>query len=133
MLAADLAVAAPVRPDPGRLERARAYSLQSAETWSFATVAVAGEMTALSSVVAVTGDYPLRGEVRTSAEPYGADTVEEGIPPPGEAWVDAALLAQLDIDVVLACASDRKTSARRACCATVRIPEPVFSSSVLRC
>jgi len=99
VLAADLAVAAPVRPDPGRLERARAYSLQSAETWSFATVAVAGEMTALSSVVAVTGDYPLRGEVRTSAEPYGADTVEEGIPPPGEAWVDAALLAQLDIEV----------------------------------
>lgn len=99
VLAADLAVAAPVRPDPGRLERARAALLQSAETWSFATVAVAGDMTALSSVVAVSGDYPLRGEVRTSAEPFGTDTAANGIPPSGEAWVDAALLAQLDIGV----------------------------------
>ena len=99
VLAADLAVAAPARPDPERLERARAYSLQSAETWSFATVAIAGELTALSSVVAVSGDYPLRGEVRTSDRPYGPDSVALGIPPSGEVWVDAALLAQLNIDV----------------------------------
>ncbi len=99
VLAADLAVAAPVRPDPQRIERARAFELESAETWSFATVAVAGELTALSSVVAVSGDYPLRGEVRTSAQPFGPDEVAGGIPPPGQVWVDAALLAQLNIDV----------------------------------
>ena len=99
VLAADLAVAAPVRPDPERLERARAYSLQGAETWSFATVAIAGELTALASVVAVSGEYPLRGEVRTSDRPYGPDSVALGIPPSGEVWVDAALLAQLNIDV----------------------------------
>ena len=99
VLAADLAVAAPVRPDPERLERAGALGLQAAETWSFATVALAGELTALSSVVAVSGDYPLRGEVRTSAEPFGPAIVARGIPPAGEAWVDAALLAQLNISV----------------------------------
>lgn len=98
VLAADLAVAAPARPDPDRLRRAAAFSLQSAEAWSFATVAIAGELTALSSVVAVSGDYPLRGEVRTSGRPYGPDAVARGIPPPGEAWVDAALLAQLNIE-----------------------------------
>ena len=99
VLAADLALAAPARPDPLRLERAGAFGLQSAETWSFATVAVAGQQTALSSVVAVSGDYPLRGEVRTSSQPFGADEPAGGIPEPGEAWADAALLAQLDIEV----------------------------------
>ena len=99
VLAADLAVAAPARPDAERLERAAAAGLQRAETWSFATVALAGELTALSSLVAVSGDYPLRGEVRTSAEPFGPDSAARGIPSPGEAWVDAALLAQLDISV----------------------------------
>ena len=99
VLAADLAVAAPARPDPERLARAGDYSLESAETWSFATVAVAGEQTALSSVVAVSGDYPLRGEVRTSARPFGPSEVAPGIPQSGELWVDAALLAQLGIEV----------------------------------
>ncbi len=99
VLAADLAFAAPARPDPERLERARARGLQSAETWSFATVAFTQEQTALSSVVAVSGDYPLRGEVRTSERPFGPDSVAAGIPRTGEVWVDAALLAQLDIEV----------------------------------
>lgn len=99
VLAADLAFAAPARPDPRRIGRAGAHGLQSAETWSFATVAFTEERTALSSVVAVSGDYPLRGEVRTSGRPFGPGNRAEGIPESGEAWVDAALLAQLDIEV----------------------------------
>ncbi len=99
VLAADLAFAAPARPDLERLERARASGLQSAETWSFATVAFTEEQSALSSVVAVSGDYPLRGEVRTSNRPFGPDAPADGIPPAGEVWADAALLAQLDIEV----------------------------------
>ncbi len=99
VLAADLAFAAPARLDPQRIERARAYGLQSGETWSFATVAFTGEKTALSSVVAVSGDYPLRGEVRTSGRPFGPGQPAAGIPESGEVWVDAAVLAQLDIEV----------------------------------
>ncbi len=99
VLAADLAFAAPSQPDPQRLDRAGAYGLQSAETWSFATVAYTEERTALSSVVAVSGDYPLRGEVRTSERPFGPDKPAGGIPRSGEVWVDAAVLAQLDIEV----------------------------------
>ena len=99
VLAADLAFAAPARPEPQRLERASARGLQSAETWSFATVAFTDERTALSSVVAVSGDYPLRGEVRTSDQPFGPDNLAGGIPESGEVWVDAALLAQLDMAV----------------------------------
>ena len=99
VLAADLAFAAPARPDPARLERAGGYGLQGAETWSFATVAFTDERTALSSVVAVSGGYPLRGEVRTSGRPFGPDSAAGRIPGRGKVWVDAALLAQLDIEV----------------------------------
>ncbi len=99
VLAADLAFAAPARPDPERFGRAAAYGLQGAETWSFATVAFTAQRTALSSVVAVSGGYPLRGEVRTSDRPFGPDQLAAGIPEPGEVWIDAALLAQLDIGV----------------------------------
>jgi putative ABC transport system permease protein len=73
--------------------------LQTARTASFPSVVLSGEESALVDVEGVTEGYPLRGQLRTShglaAESEQADTV----PPPGEAWADPRLLAQLDIDV----------------------------------
>ncbi len=62
----------------------------------FPSVVVHGETTALASIKAVEANYPLRGALRISDEPFGA-TRMAGIPPRGEAWVDLRLWQELNL------------------------------------
>ncbi len=62
----------------------------------FPSVVAHGEATALASVKAVEAGYPLRGRLRTSAEPFG-EPRDAGVPAPGEAWVDLRLWQDLDL------------------------------------
>jgi len=99
VLAADLRLrsADPV-PDSWRAAAADA-GLATADVVSFPSVVFAGDQSALTSINGVSVGYPLRGTLRISdalfSEPY--DTA--GIPAPGEAWVDSALLARVGAEV----------------------------------
>jgi len=73
--------------------------LVTAETQTFPTVVFAGDESALATVKAVSETYPLRGTVRISDELFGAQREVDSVPPPGELWVDGALLAKLGADV----------------------------------
>ena len=84
-------------PDALRL-RASELGLQQAETISFATVLYAGdERNKLASVKAVSAQYPLRGKLIVSAEPFGIAVPTDELPQPGEAWLDSRLFPALDI------------------------------------
>lgn len=66
---------------------------------SFASVAAAGELTALVSVKAVGEGYPRRGVLKLARESFGAMESANGIPPRGTAWVDARLLTELQLQL----------------------------------
>jgi putative ABC transport system permease protein len=99
VLAADLRLRSqdPI-PDSWR-EMAAAHELQTADTVSFPTVVFAGDESALTSLLAVTDGYPLRGNVRISDALFSEQRVASGIPAPGEVWADSALLARVGADV----------------------------------
>jgi putative ABC transport system permease protein len=99
VLAADLRLRSqdPI-PDAWR-ELAAQYGLRTADTVSFPTVVFAGDESALTTLLAVTADYPLRGTVRISDALFSEQREVDGIPAPGEVWADSALLARVGADV----------------------------------
>jgi len=99
VLAADLRLRSqePI-PDAWR-ELAGQYGLRTADTVSFPTVVFAGDASVLSSLLAVTDGYPLRGAVRVSDTLFGEQRDASGIPARGEVWADSALLARVGADV----------------------------------
>lgn len=99
VLAADLRLRSPDPvPDEWR-EAATAFDLQTAETQSFPSVVFAGDVSALATVIGISDNYPLRGDVRIASDLFGTERVAEGIPPPGTVWADSSLLAKLAIGV----------------------------------
>jgi putative ABC transport system permease protein len=99
VLAADLVLRSNRPIDESHLEEARRLGLETARGVSFPSVVLAGERSALADIEAVTDGYPLRGELRIRDTLVGALRVAGGIPPAGEAWADAKLLARLGVDV----------------------------------
>lgn len=99
VLAADLRLRSqdPI-PDAWR-QLASDYELRTADTLLFPTVVFAGDLSALTSLLAVTDGYPLRGAVRISDALFSEQRQADGIPAPGEVWADSALLARVDADV----------------------------------
>jgi len=81
----------------------QATGVQRTAVVTFASVAAAGERTALVSVKAVGAGYPRRGVLKLMRERFGAiqaaaEIAAGGIPPPGAAWVDARLLSDLQLE-----------------------------------
>lgn len=99
LLGADLVLATAREPDATLIADATASSLLAVRTVSFPSMALAGERSILVSLKAVEQGYPLRGSIRVASQPGGSDAPAESIPGPGEAWVDASLLAPLGINV----------------------------------
>jgi putative ABC transport system permease protein len=101
VLAADLRLesARPLDADGAYAREAERRGLQVGRTLSFASVVFAGETSQLASVRGVSSEYPLRGAVRISDEPYGVGRETDGIPARGEVWADARLLARLNVPV----------------------------------
>jgi putative ABC transport system permease protein len=97
VLAADLRLESP-NPIPPRLfAEARARGIRTAQVVSFPTAIFSGELSQLAAVNAVTSNYPLRGHVRIADVPFGAARTTDAIPAPGEAWIDARIMAQLKL------------------------------------
>ena len=99
LLAADL-VARSNNPVPDAVAaQAAQRGIRSARLTEFPSVVLneSGD-TALVSVKAVDGDYPLRGELLLSDELYGASRQIAGPPQPGEVWVDSRLPGTLPVE-----------------------------------
>ena len=94
-LGADLVLVSPRPVDAAWLEQARAQGLRVSESLEFASVVVSGEDLQLASIRAVDAAFPLRGSLRTAAQPFVTDMPAAGIPAPGEAWAAPRLLTQL--------------------------------------
>lgn len=77
--------------------RIDALALTGAELVQFPSVAFHGEASSLASVKAVSARYPLRGNLRSSAEPFAPERSEAAGPPRGEAWVDSRLWQDLGL------------------------------------
>jgi putative ABC transport system permease protein len=97
-LAADLRLGStrPIRDDYAQL--AHASGLETTHITSMPSVVFAGQSNTLAAIRAVSGGYPLRGELKTSSKLLGEVFVTEEIPAPGEAWASPRLLARLGVD-----------------------------------
>ncbi|HZR35894.1 MAG TPA: FtsX-like permease family protein [Nevskia sp.] len=81
------------------LARLRATGARSLLMTRFVSVLAPerGEQTQLATVKAVEAGYPLRGSLTLSREPYAALYPANGIPAPGEVWVDGKLWSALGL------------------------------------
>jgi len=93
--ATDLVIASSTEPRETVRQSARESGLKVTETVSFPSVALYRDTTLLTEVKAVSAGYPLRGRLKLAAQPLGEEFTVEGIPAPGEAWVEARVLQQL--------------------------------------
>ncbi|MDA8752558.1 FtsX-like permease family protein [Halieaceae bacterium] len=82
------------------LAEGRQRGLAVARTLTFPSMVFAGEEKMfLASVKAVTGAYPLRGDLTFSAEPFGPVQVAREGPAPGTVWLDSRLFPLLDVAI----------------------------------
>ena len=86
---------------PPFIEKAQSLGLLISQQLSFPTMARApdelGGAAKLVSLKSVDDRYPLRGQLRVTDAVGGADVPTREVPARGTAWVDAALLASLDV------------------------------------
>lgn len=99
VLGGDLAVTSSRPLDPGLRAAAREEGLESASYVEFPSVILAGDRSALSQIKAVSTAYPLRGELRIQSALDAEPVAAARGPLPGEVWVEARLLGQLDVAV----------------------------------
>src|ERR1700728_4190902 len=99
VLAADLRLEASTPFPESYFAKARALGLGSAQILTFPTAIFNGDVSQLAALNAVTAHYPPPGHVRIADTPFGTARTTESIPGSGEAWVDARIMAQLDIHI----------------------------------
>lgn len=95
-LAADLVVGSATDLPPDWADKATQLQLTRAQTVEFSSVLMEHDEMLLASVKAVTGNYPLRGQLKTSTND-GEDSVSHQGPPPGTAWVERRVLSALKL------------------------------------
>ena len=79
-------------------QRAAARGLRMADVLVFPSMVFsAAERSQLVSVKAVSDGYPLRGKLIVGDAPFQAGSVAQGIPEPGEIWMDSRLFPALDV------------------------------------
>ncbi len=99
-LAADAVVRSSRDLPAAWLEQGAQAGLRQALTLTFPSMVYAGEDSMhLASVKAVSGDYPLRGELTFSEQPFGLVLVAGAGPRPGEVWLESRLFPLLDVAV----------------------------------
>ncbi|MEY4736408.1 MAG: hypothetical protein RL302_727, partial [Pseudomonadota bacterium] len=103
LLGGDAVVSSDNPTPPVLLDKAKSLGLVSVGTLGFPTMARAAEAqggaSKLVALKVVQTGYPLRGSLQIAAAPDAPDHATRDIPPPGQAWVDAALLEDLGLKV----------------------------------
>ncbi|MCU1729815.1 ABC transporter permease [Pseudomonas sp. 7P_10.2_Bac1] len=86
---------------PAREEQIRVgneLGLKHAQIVEFSSVIATDNGIQLSSIKAADEAYPLRGQLKSAAQPYGEEQPGGG-PEPGQAWVEPRLLTALDLKI----------------------------------
>jgi len=76
-------------------DAARRAGLQLAESATFPSMVSTPQGAQLAEIKAVSANYPLRGRLRTAPELNAADVEAQGVPAPGEVWLDERLTSAL--------------------------------------
>jgi len=97
VLAADLRLESSHPLPESYFEKARSAGLASARVLSFPTAIFNGEVSQLAALIAVTPQYPLRGHLKIADRPFGPAHATRRTPGPGEVWLDARIMARLDV------------------------------------
>ncbi|MFP8834470.1 ABC transporter permease [Hydrogenophaga sp. XSHU_21] len=101
LIGGDTVVVADNRPDAAFEAKARDLGLRTTTTLNFPTMGRAsdgdGGAAKLVALKAVGDGYPLRGTLRTAEAPGSPDAPTRDVPARGTAWVDQALLVQLNL------------------------------------
>ncbi|MDE1165619.1 MAG: ABC transporter permease [Pseudomonas sp.] len=97
-LGADLVLQGSAQARPEQVKVGNELGLTHAQVVEFSSVIATDNGIQLSSVKAVDTAYPLRGELKSAAQPYGPETAGSE-PQPGEAWVEPRLLAALNLKI----------------------------------
>ncbi|MDN3516242.1 FtsX-like permease family protein [Aquisalimonas lutea] len=98
LLAGDRALVSDRPIGDGPEELARELGLATTRTQEFASVVLAGDETLLTAIKAVGDGYPLRGELLVGDNLDARRVAAEGVPSPGDVWVDPRILRQLGLD-----------------------------------
>ena len=99
VLAADLRLESGQAMDDKAMVEAQRRGLRVARSTGLFSVVFNGDVNQLTSLRAVSPNYPLRGKVMLSSEPFGAPELAHGTPGRGEAWPDSRLAAALGAGV----------------------------------
>lgn len=97
-LAADLRLSGSSPASQEQIDTGIKLGLDHAQAVEFSSVVAAQEGIQLASVKAANSLYPLRGELRSAAEPYAPEEVGSG-PRPGEVWAEARLMVALNLKI----------------------------------
>ena len=103
LMGGDAVIRADNTPPPAFAAQAQALGLRSVLTLNFPTMGRAtdadGGAARLVALKTVPLGYPLRGSLRVADRPGQPDMATRDLPARGTAWVDEALLVQLDLSV----------------------------------
>ena len=69
------------------------------QTMVFPSMVFVGDANQLVSVKAVSREYPLRGTLIVSDEPFVRGYPTDNVPPPGEVWLDSRLFPALNVEL----------------------------------
>lgn len=87
-------------PEEWQQSAAEQFDVRQANTVEFLSMVFSDETMNMASVKAVSDDYPLLGQIEVSEKPFavsaGDVNAADGVPPPGEAWLDSRLLPLLE-------------------------------------
>jgi len=97
-LAADLRLSGSSPASQEQIDAGLKLGLDHAQAVEFSSVVAAADGIQLASVKAANSRYPLRGELRSAAEPYAPEEVGSG-PRPGEVWAEARLMVALNLKI----------------------------------
>jgi len=103
LIGGDAVISSDNATPPAFEQQAKSLGLQTTQTLGFPTMGRArdedGGAAKLVALKSVDTGYPLRGSLRVADAPQAPDAPTRDIPAPGTAWVDAALLVSLDLQV----------------------------------
>lgn len=97
-LAADLRLSGSSPASPEQIDAGTRLGLTHSRVVEFSSVVAADQGIQLASIKAADAAYPLRGELKSAAEPYQAEEVGQ-VPAAGEVWAEARLMVALGLKV----------------------------------
>jgi putative ABC transport system permease protein len=97
-LGADMVLSGSAPASQEQIDDGKQLGLDHAQVVEFSSVIATDQDLQLASVKAASSSYPLRGTLRSAAQPYEAEQPGPG-PAPGEAWAEARLFAALDLQI----------------------------------